>query len=83
MAIVKCKECGENISNKAETCPSCGIIIKKQLTSFQQYSINYCIVFFGFFFCIWFFLIKPAMDSDAERREQKELIKKQEIKQTE
>lgn len=24
MALVKCKECGEQVSTKAKTCPSCG-----------------------------------------------------------
>ncbi len=24
MALTKCKECGEQISTKAETCPKCG-----------------------------------------------------------
>ena len=25
MAIVKCRECGEEVSNKAEKCPHCGV----------------------------------------------------------
>jgi RNA polymerase subunit RPABC4/transcription elongation factor Spt4 len=25
MAIVKCRECGEEVSNKAEKCPRCGV----------------------------------------------------------
>ncbi|WP_412514572.1 MULTISPECIES: zinc-ribbon domain-containing protein [Shewanella] len=24
MALVKCKECGEEVSTKAKTCPKCG-----------------------------------------------------------
>jgi ribosomal protein L37E len=30
MAMVKCKECGQSISNKAKSCPSCGAPIKKK-----------------------------------------------------
>lgn len=29
MALVKCKECGNVISSKAETCPSCGVRLKR------------------------------------------------------
>lgn len=32
MALVKCKECGEEISSKADKCPKCGIKIKKTAT---------------------------------------------------
>lgn len=30
MALVKCKECGSEISTKAESCPKCGAKIKKK-----------------------------------------------------
>lgn len=29
MALTKCKECGSEVSNKAETCPKCGAKVKK------------------------------------------------------
>lgn len=29
MALIKCKECGKEISNKAKTCPHCGAKVKK------------------------------------------------------
>lgn len=32
MALVKCKECGAQVSTKAKTCPSCGAPNKKRLT---------------------------------------------------
>lgn len=25
MALIKCKECGKEISSKAKTCPNCGV----------------------------------------------------------
>ena len=28
MALIKCKECGNEISSKAETCPKCGLRLK-------------------------------------------------------
>lgn len=35
MAIIKCPECGKEISDQAEKCPECGYPIKKQLNSKQ------------------------------------------------
>lgn len=29
MALIKCKECGKEISNKANSCPHCGFVYKK------------------------------------------------------
>lgn len=28
MALIKCKECGETVSSKADTCPKCGAPFK-------------------------------------------------------
>ena len=30
MALIKCKECGKEVSKKAETCPHCGAPVKKK-----------------------------------------------------
>lgn len=35
MALVKCKECGKEISSKASSCPNCGFVIKKKGTSYS------------------------------------------------
>ncbi len=32
MALTKCKECGEEISSKADKCPKCGFKVKKTST---------------------------------------------------
>ena len=29
MSLIKCPECWENVSDKAEKCPNCGVKIKK------------------------------------------------------
>src|SRR5438128_1059418 len=34
MALVKCKECGEQISKKAAACPKCGAPAKKKTSAF-------------------------------------------------
>ncbi|MDA8485132.1 hypothetical protein NNO07_18860 [Pseudomonas resinovorans] len=31
MALVKCKECGNQVSNKARACPSCGVKVPKRV----------------------------------------------------
>lgn len=35
VAIIKCSECGENVSDKAPSCPGCGVLIqnKRRLTA--------------------------------------------------
>jgi ribosomal protein L37E len=35
MALIKCKECGNEISTKAKECPKCGSPIKKKMTLSQ------------------------------------------------
>lgn len=34
MALVKCKECGHEVSKKAETCPNCGAPVKQKPTQY-------------------------------------------------
>lgn len=34
MALIDCKECGKEVSRKAETCPHCGVRFKKQPTQY-------------------------------------------------
>ena len=34
MALIACKECGKEVSKKAETCPHCGAPLKKQPTQY-------------------------------------------------
>ncbi len=30
MALIKCKECDKDVSEKAENCPNCGVAIKER-----------------------------------------------------
>ena len=34
MAMMKCKECGKDVSSKADKCPHCGIPIQKKSRTF-------------------------------------------------
>lgn len=49
MALIKCKECGHQVSSKAETCPNCGVTIKAKPT---QYGCGTVILIFIVIF-IW------------------------------
>lgn len=33
MALVPCKECGREVSDKAVSCPSCGVSLRKRVAS--------------------------------------------------
>lgn len=47
MAMVKCKECGNEISSKAEACPSCGVKRKKTSTLTWIVGGLFALVVFG------------------------------------
>ena len=36
MAIIKCPECGHQVSDQAPTCPSCGIVIAGRVTKCRE-----------------------------------------------
>lgn len=38
MALINCPECGKEVSDKAKTCPNCGIAITKEPIE-QPYSM--------------------------------------------
>jgi uncharacterized OB-fold protein len=38
MALTKCKECGKEISTKAESCPSCGMVLKKKASLLDYFA---------------------------------------------
>lgn len=37
MALIKCKECGEQVSTKAKTCPNCGAKVPKKTSLFTWF----------------------------------------------
>jgi uncharacterized OB-fold protein len=36
MALIKCPECGKQISDKAEVCPHCGVEARKELAKNRE-----------------------------------------------
>lgn len=45
MALMKCKECGEDVSNKAKTCPKCGAKAPKKTSLFTWFVL--ILIIFG------------------------------------
>ncbi|HEW9973789.1 TPA: zinc ribbon domain-containing protein [Shewanella algae] len=43
MALVKCKECGEEVSTKAKTCPKCGAKAPKKTSLFTWFVLGFII----------------------------------------
>lgn len=51
MALIKCPECGKEISDKAEVCPSCGYPVDeigKKSADKKKVLYQYCHLFFGY-----------------------------------
>lgn len=70
MALIKCKECGREISTEAATCPGCGAPIKiipaKKAESENVGCLGVTLTLFGvagFFFLVWMFA-----DSDKKSK---------------
>lgn len=61
MALVKCKECGTEISNTVTTCPKCGFVSKKPQGCLQQ-GVK---VIFGGFMCL--IILGMAMSMCSKR----------------
>ncbi len=71
MAIIKCKECGAEISDKAKVCPKCGAPIREEETNEQIFIIILLAVGAILFFVGLYFLgsgLSTIMgDLDARR----------------
>jgi hypothetical protein len=59
MAIVKCSECGHRISDKAKSCPSCGVSYDNTSEEVAQFIVK--LVVLGVIGAALFFVIIPAI----------------------
>jgi len=68
MALIKCSECGKEISNSAKSCPHCGFVYKKDNSTLK--TIIICIgTLFSIVLVILFISILPdIIDSILERK---------------
>lgn len=89
MAMTKCKECGKDISTKAEQCPSCGAKVQKKLGVVSSIIVVVVIFFAGKVFIDFIFsagkevhaAVKEVRESvQAEKKDPAALIKELESK---
>jgi uncharacterized membrane protein YccC len=59
MAIVNCSECGHRISDKAKSCPSCGVSYDNSSEEAAQFIVK--LVVLGVIGLALFFVIIPAI----------------------
>jgi len=64
MALRKCKECGQQISTKAATCPNCGSVLKKKTGCFTW-------LVAGFFIFVIIGVIGSLSNSSKDKPQQK------------
>jgi len=53
MALVKCKECGAEVSDKALVCPQCGARLRKPKRSLFGKIVKYLFIGFNILMLIW------------------------------
>ena len=53
MALVNCKECGVEVSDKALDCPKCGAKLRKPKRSFFGKLVKYSFIGFNILMLIW------------------------------
>ncbi|MGA1870140.1 MAG: hypothetical protein ACMUJM_16510 [bacterium] len=61
MALIRCKECNNEISDKADQCPHCGVKIEKGLTFFKVIGYFFLTIFGLIFIMIALFIIAAVM----------------------
>ena len=54
MALVSCKECNAEISDKALDCPKCGAKLRKPKRSFFGKLVKYSFIAFNILMLLWF-----------------------------
>jgi hypothetical protein len=54
MALVKCKECGSDVSEKALSCPKCGATLRKPKRGFFGKIFKYSFIGFNILMLLWF-----------------------------
>lgn len=63
MALIKCRECGKEISDKAESCPNCGNILKEKTKKVG----TIVILIASSIFVVFFFLLQMASFTPTQK----------------
>ncbi len=65
MALIKCKECGEKVSNKADACPKCGAPFRLRVKG--PSGCMMLIIVFVSIIALIIFLSKMSVDSSTNQ----------------
>lgn len=53
MALIVCKECGNEVSSNAKSCPKCGAILRKPSRSILGKIVKWIFIFFNLIMIFW------------------------------
>lgn len=70
MALIKCKECGKEISTKAEMCPNCGIRVKKKrfiINVFRFFEVIGVLIVIGLVVFFAYEMIKRTLNESRRK----------------
>ena len=62
MSLIKCPECGHSVSNKAKTCPNCGLRIRKRSYAWLIY-LSVILIIIGCSLCYFYYADMKAQHS--------------------
>ena len=65
MALIKCKECGSEVSDKAKTCPKCGISHPAPLLATKKQWTLWTIIQWVFWGYVFFFFIQVIFNNNS------------------
>jgi len=54
MAMIKCPECGKDVSDSAFKCPSCGVALRKPRRGFMGKLFKWSFIAFNLLMLLWF-----------------------------
>lgn len=70
MELIKCKECGKTLSNKAEICPNCGVRVKKKgivSKTFRFFEVISVLIVIGLIVFFAYVMIQNAIDESRRK----------------
>ncbi len=63
MALIKCKECGNEVSDKAYDCPKCGVSLRKLERSEFGNLVKIFFIIFNVLMALWFISAMVSVSS--------------------
>lgn len=74
MALIKCKECGKEISDSAKSCPECGFVYKKEHSTLKTIIICIGTLFVIVLIILFISILPDIIDSIKERKALNDII---------